>query len=66
MQKKKMDFKHYWLCSDCATERGGSFPDNHVCTVLPDQECPYCHDKKTLVPYVDFDWPGHDFRYARD
>lgn len=60
-----MDFKHYWLCYDCALARGGTWPEGHACTTTRDT-CPYCKEEKTVIPYVDFDWPGKDFKRARD
>ncbi len=65
--KPKMSFEHYWICSECATARGGSFPEGHVCTVLVNAKCEYCGQiKKHTIPYVDFDWPNKDFSGARD
>lgn len=48
----------YWLCSTCATENGGVFPDGHVCTVISGK-CSVCNSgvETTLIPWVDFDWP---------
>jgi hypothetical protein len=55
--KLVMDFKHYWICYLCAAARGGKMPENHCCTVTQDK-CPYCNVVCTVVPHVDFIWPG--------
>ena len=47
--------KHYWLCADCAKEKGGTWPDGHVATVMVG-ECPYCKVTTTIIPWVDFNW----------
>lgn len=57
--------EHYWLCIDCAKEKGGIFPEGHVCTVMKG-ECPYCKKDKTIVPWVDFDWPDVRTKHLRD
>lgn len=66
-KKKKFDFKHYWLCGECAEGFGGTFPANHVCTVTYGP-CPYCKDNenKTIIPWPDFDWPNKDTKGLRD
>lgn len=52
-----MKFKHYYMCSDCAKDKGGVFPEGHVCTVMRG-ECPYCKTQDViLIPWVDFNWP---------
>ncbi|MFN9115841.1 MAG: hypothetical protein ACK5XN_37805 [Bacteroidota bacterium] len=58
MKNKVMDmFPHYWICMDCAKQKGGTFPKNHVCTVVADSICEYCNKQKdSIVPFVDFDW----------
>lgn len=61
----EMDFEHYWLCSECAKERGGTFPEGHCCTVMADK-CPYCNETKTVIPYVDFNWPTRKTAHLRD
>lgn len=56
----------YWLCSDCAEERGANFPEGHVCTVTHGQ-CPHCgQDDKTIIPWVDFNWPKRKTEHLRD
>lgn len=52
-----MDFKHYSLCFACADIRGGKMPKGHCATVTAGK-CPYCKVVCTLVPHVDFTWPG--------
>lgn len=64
-KEKKFDFKHYWLCMNCAKERGGKFPEGHCCTVTI-STCPYCGVHGTIIPYVDFDWEGLDTKNLRD
>ena len=59
-------FEHYWMCFECATEMGGTFPEGHCCTVCLDT-CPYCgKENVTVVPYVDFDWTDLDTEHLRD
>lgn len=61
-QKKKSatpkpKFEHYYMCSECATSKGGVFPEGHVCTVMSGT-CEYCNKVDvTLIPWVDFNWP---------
>lgn len=52
-----MKFEHYYMCIDCAKDKGGVFPEGHVCTVTKG-ECPYCKAQDVvLIPWVDFNWP---------
>lgn len=52
-----MKLEHYWLCSECARDKGGVFPEGHACTVMSGK-CPYCDKENvTLIPWVDFDFP---------
>jgi hypothetical protein len=45
------------MCYECATELGGVFPEDHVCTVTRG-ECPYCKTQDVvLIPWIDFNWP---------
>lgn len=64
---KQLDrFIHYWMCGDCATKMGGTFPEGHCCTAMTG-ECKYCHaEKVTLIPYVDFDWKDINTKHLRD
>lgn len=52
-------FPHYWICSACATERGGVWPEPLVAT-LTQTTCKYCNGEKQLenfiAPWVDWDW----------
>ena len=51
-----MKFEHYYICSECAAENGGTWPDGHCCTVT-EGKCKYCGEEGTIIPWVDFDWP---------
>lgn len=56
----------YWLCDDCATAKGGKFPNGHVCTVTHGT-CKYCSkDNVMLIPWVDFEWPLRKTKHMRD
>lgn len=51
----------YWICSACAKELGGVWPQNHVATVAY-MKCECCDGKKqrsdeAIAPWVDYDWP---------
>jgi hypothetical protein len=64
------DFPHYWICSTCAAERGGRWPEGHVATCA-EKTCKYCNGEKQgaekyIAPYVDFDWPEMDTSAERD
>lgn len=63
MKKEKLPY--YWICNTCATERGGTFPKGHICTVTH-KECPYCYKTDTIIPIVDFDWDDRDLSDLRD
>lgn len=48
---------HYWLCAQCAEEKGGVMEDDRGITVCAG-DCPYCGDKNVaLIPWVDYNWP---------
>lgn len=49
------DFPYYFICHDCAIEKGG-VPPKYPCTVHRDT-CPYCKEKKTLWATTDFSYP---------
>lgn len=64
-------FPHYWICTACAKERGGVWPERHVAT-LAAKMCLYCNGGKQLpterfiAPYVDYNWPNLDTSMLRD
>lgn len=61
-----MKFEHYWICDECATSKGGVWPEGHVCTVQTGT-CEYCDAKEvTLIPYVDYDWANLRTEHLRD
>lgn len=51
----KEPMSKYWICDECATERG-LVPFKTGNTVVPDQRCGHCKSEvlKTLTPIVDF------------
>lgn len=56
-KKAAVKFPHYWLCGDCAKNKGGVWPEGHCATVMQG-DCPYCGTKNvTIIPWVDFNWP---------
>ena len=55
---------HYFICMECATEKGGVIPPDSCNTVHEDQ-CPYCGKTATLVPIVDFNWPDKTKDYFK-
>ncbi len=66
MKKTRPKFPHYWLCSPCATKKGGKWPEGHYATVTHGT-CPYCKTQDvTIIPYVDFDWPKISTKHLRD
>lgn len=63
-------FDHYWICHKCASDRGGTWPKNHIATVVV-RKCQYCDGKnheptEFIAPWVDYNWPGKDTRHLRD
>lgn len=58
--------KAYWLCMKCAIKAGGKWPEGHICTVLTDANCPFCKQKRTTIPYVDFNWTWQNTEGMRD
>lgn len=62
-------FPHYWICDNCAKERGGEWPDEHVATVAK-KMCKYCDGKNQtndfISPYVDYDWHTVKTKHLRD
>lgn len=59
MNRKEI-FPHYWICCNCAKERGGTWPPGHIAT-LAYIKCEYCDGKnhtanEAIAPWVDFDW----------
>lgn len=61
----KPELPHYWICVKCAKERGGTFPEGHICTVTHDK-CEYCGIEQTVIPIVDFDWKNWNTKHLRD
>lgn len=60
-------FPHYWMCWECAEKLGGKWPKGH-CATVTSGICKYCDDPelKTIIPWVDFNWPGLDTSQLRD
>lgn len=62
-------FPHYWICSECAKERGGSWPKGHVAT-FSQMLCKYCKGDKQgeefIAPYIDYNWPNLKTSHLRD
>lgn len=60
-KKKKLRLDNYWICYQCALDRGGKWPRGHMATVITGT-CTYCDGKNQnstfIIPYVDFNWPG--------
>ena len=49
---------HYWICDACAARQGGVVPEG-ACSTVCYGTCHYCNTGTvTLVPIVDFRWPG--------
>lgn len=67
---KKLSFPFYWICDECARSKGGKWPKGHVATATSGM-CMYCRGENqrlsnTIIPYVDYDWPGLDTSSGRD
>jgi hypothetical protein len=52
----KIDFEHYFICADCAKEKGGVWPKGHQATCHMG-ECGYCKKPKALAAWSDYSWP---------
>ena len=64
----KDQFPHYWICFECATQMGGTWPKGHVATLVIKQ-CEYCKGKNHgpdafIAPWVDYDWSEADLAVA--
>lgn len=63
---KPLRLPHYWICPECAADRGGTWPEGHVATCSFDT-CPYCKSNLgTVAPIADYDWPDRDLSAGRD
>lgn len=70
-----LEFTHYWICSSCAQERGGIWPEGHVAT-FSKMPCKYCNGQNQnrgehfISPWVDYDWPNKETtkiaKFSRD
>lgn len=53
---KKLELPHYFICSDCAKERGGRWPECHCATMHYDK-CEYCGRlEQALCATTDYLW----------
>lgn len=50
------DYLQY-LCSDCAEDLGGTWPDGHLAT-MHEGYCDVCGEKSALSHMTDWEWPG--------
>jgi len=57
----KPELPHYWICWYCAQKLGGKYPDGDCSTVMQDT-CNYCGKIDTVIPVVDFIWPGQKYK----
>lgn len=53
------------ICTLCAELSGARMVEGHTCTVNSGV-CPHCDCEMTLVPWVDFNWPGVRTAHLRD
>jgi len=57
---------HNYICSRCATARGGKWPRGHAAT-WHSSGCPYCKASDGFVANVgDWNWPDRKARGMRD
>ena len=66
----KQYFPHYWICDECAKQRGGIWPKGH-CATIAIKTCQYCEVKnhtesEGIAPWVDYDWPNIKTEHLRD
>lgn len=52
---KNLKLPHAYICSDCAFDRGGRWPEGHCATSHTDI-CPYCNKQEGLVATTDYLW----------
>jgi hypothetical protein len=53
------------ICHDCAKEKGGFWPEEHLATQWYGT-CDYCHRRKECCSIGDWDWTDVDFSNRRD
>lgn len=58
-----MDDKY--ICTECAKEKGCTWPKNHVAT-CHEGICDYCQKLKALCCAGDWDWPDGKCHGMRD
>ena len=56
---------HGYICSECAEEKGGEWPEGH-CATFHYNDCPYCGKRKALASVGDWNWPDRKPRGLRD
>lgn len=61
----KIDLPYDYICTECAKEKGGIWPKDHVATFHSDI-CEYCKKEKGLCNIGDFNWPDGKRRGMRD
>ena len=59
------DLPHSVICSECAEERGGKWPEGHAAT-MHTAECKYCGDEAALANIGDWNWLDGKTRGMRD
>ena len=60
------DFHSEYICTDCAEERGGRWPEGHAAT-WHEGECEYCHTPEVALSNIgDWNWPDKRKRGMRD
>jgi len=57
--------KHGYICTACAEECGGVWPEGHVAT-FHESECGLCGNRKALSNVGDWNWPDKKARGMRD
>ena len=57
------DFQY--ICSDCAEDLGGVWPEGHVAT-FHEAKCDCCHKTAGLANIGDWNWPDGRRRGMRD
>ena len=60
-----MKLPHDYICADCATARGATWPEGHCATFHP-ATCEYCGKEAGLCNIGDYNWPDNKPRGMRD
>jgi hypothetical protein len=65
MSKQKLSWDKQTICTDCAEELGGVWPEGHLATMW-NGVCDYCNKETTCCSIGDWNWKKENFKSLRD